>query len=66
MTRLQELFLLAYYKAANTSQPNDWFQAALLAKQMYNESRNPEDDRVEQIISDSANLDHARQKKEQH
>lgn len=38
MTKLEELFLEAYYKAATGSSAEDWFQAGLLAKQMYNES----------------------------
>lgn len=41
-TVLQKAFLEAYYKASNTSQSEDWMQAALYAKQMFNESRSAE------------------------
>jgi hypothetical protein len=51
----QRWFLEAYYKACFTSQPNDWHQAAMLAKQMYNKSeRTLADDVEETKIADAA------------
>jgi hypothetical protein len=54
MTEAERGFLEAYYKAAETSQPEDWLSAALRAKQMYNATRNPEDQAQENAIQEAA------------
>lgn len=50
MSEYEERFLRLYYKAANSSDPSDWLQACLAAKQMYNQTRKPEDEAKEHDI----------------
>lgn len=39
LSRFEKDFLTNYYKACHTSDAQDWFNAALAAKRMFNESR---------------------------
>lgn len=50
MTSGERDFLEKYYKACNSSMPEDWLDASLAAKRMYNEGRVKSDDEAEQEI----------------
>lgn len=55
MNAYEKRFLEAYYKAMETAQDDDWGDALLLAKQMYNYTRKEEDRVEESSIQKEAN-----------